>query len=156
MEVRSMSRSALLFKPALAIVFLTFCVCKPGIGAAGNAREAASRPLVSRAEMYNRFKVGRWVENKRIRGKDLVALMVGTPVDIRIRNAMIEGGLDFRGVGAPACKSIRIIDANQAHYYLKRAALKEARRKQGWMRRWPLELEWAGWGLLSGYGTRLS
>lgn len=47
-------------------------------------------------------------------------------------------------------------DANQAHYHLKRAGLKEARQHQTWVDRWPLELEWAGWGLSSGYGTRLS
>jgi uncharacterized protein YjbI with pentapeptide repeats len=107
-----MSRTILFFKPALAIMFLTLCVCKPGIGAAESAMETASKPPVSRAELLNRFKAGQWVENKRIRGKDLVALMVGQPVGIRIRNSIVEGGLDFRGAGSPACKSIRIIDAS--------------------------------------------
>lgn len=100
-----MRRPVPLYKPALAW-FLALCFCSPGIAAAKGAAETASKPPISRAELLRSFKAGKWVENRRIRGRDLVALMAKQPVKIRIRKAIIEGGLDFSRAGAPKSKSI--------------------------------------------------
>lgn len=105
-----MSRSACILQSALALI-LFLCICCPMIGTAESALETASKPSISKAELLIAFKSGQWVEGRRIQGKDLVSLIAQQPVKIQIRNAIIEGGLDFSRIGSPAGISIHLNDS---------------------------------------------
>lgn len=97
-------------KHLLIVLFLVFPLLAPLIAPNVSFPAEAAQKRIDKKDLLSKFKKGETVQGVVIQGPDLIEIMNITAGDIRIEDAIIEGGLDFSSL--PAVKNkIEIVDS---------------------------------------------
>ncbi len=98
----------------IGLLLAVVCVCLlvvpfiPSIHAQGKKTEKGAREPISKEELIARFQDKKEVDGYVIKGDDIIEIIRDTDLDIRIKNSVIEGGLDFGMLPKTPVEKVRL------------------------------------------------
>jgi len=102
-------------KPRLLLLVLFLSMLglafTPNLYAKEKKASKETKSPISKAQMLAVFKAGEYVTNSIISGKDIITIIQDSSVSIKIRNSIINGGLDFTEAPTSSIETVKLPDS---------------------------------------------